>query len=188
MKNQFIVGNTFELIKQFPDNYFDVIIADPMYDLNQNQKYFLHKEFLRVSRGAIIVFMPPENQWVFDNIEEYHFWIKETSTKNVKKRASRFVEMMFFYNRHARNLDMNWSNYTNIHTDKVDYSKIHPFRKPLSLIERLVRIYTNFGDLILDPFAGSAVVADACTRSGRACFSLDKTDKYIKSKVHTNFN
>lgn len=44
---------------------------------------------------------------------------------------------------------------------------IHPTQKPLSLIEWLVRTYSNEGDLVLDPCAGSCTTGVACKALGR---------------------
>ena len=45
--------------------------------------------------------------------------------------------------------------------------RIHPTQKPLKLIERLVRVSSNPGDTILDPFMGSGTTAIACENLGR---------------------
>ncbi|MHA2113814.1 MAG: DNA methyltransferase [Candidatus Hodarchaeales archaeon] len=61
----------------------------------------------------------------------------------------------------------------NILLDLVDDTKLHAFRKPPSLIERLILNHTNEGDCILDPFAGSFVVAEVANRLGRNCVSIE---------------
>lgn len=43
----------------------------------------------------------------------------------------------------------------------------HPSLKPLELIEYLVKQYSNPGDLVLDPFAGSGVLGAACVNLKR---------------------
>lgn len=43
----------------------------------------------------------------------------------------------------------------------------HPTTKPLDLMEQLVRDFTNAGDLIVDPFAGSGTTLVAAKRLGR---------------------
>lgn len=43
----------------------------------------------------------------------------------------------------------------------------HPCPKPLDLMERLVRDFTDPGELVCDPFAGSFTTAVACKRLGR---------------------
>ena len=56
------------------------------------------------------------------------------------------------------------------------YSAIHPTQKPVRLIERLLAIISCEGDIILDPFSGSASIAIACINTNRNYigFELDK--------------
>lgn len=168
-------GDAFEILPNLPDNEFDVIITDPPYDFKLDEKEFIHKELLRVSKGTIIVFSPPENQWILP-ADQYLFWLKPPSTKNTSRRYSRFVEIMFVYREGTWNTKRHWSQYTNVFKDLVDDASIHPFRKPPSLIERLVLNHTNEGDKVLDPFGGSFVVAEVCDRFGRHCLSIEKDE------------
>lgn len=52
----------------------------------------------------------------------------------------------------------------------------HPTQKPIGLIEELIKIYTNEGDLILDNCMGSGTTAIACINTKRNFigFELDK--------------
>jgi DNA modification methylase len=168
-----INGDSFELLRSDQlDAKIDMILTDPPYDFDDEQKLFLHEQFLRICKGTIIVFAPPENQWILP-ADQYLFWIKPISTKNTSKRYSRFVEMMFVYQTSTWNSNRHWSQYTNVFMDLVDNSKLHPFRKPPSLIERLILNHTNVGDIILDPFAGSFVMEDVAIRLGRRCISIE---------------
>lgn len=164
------------------DSSVDCIITDPPYDLDQKQKAFVHSEFLRVCRGDILVFSPPENQWVFDDLSRYLFWVKPTSTKNISRNYSRFVEMIFLYKRsQVWNTDLFWANYTGVYHDVVTGKQLHPFEKPLSLIERFVQIHTNSDDTILDPFCGSGTTLLAAKRYGRDYIGYDNSEQYIES-------
>lgn len=159
----------------------DLILTDPMYDLPNDEKMYLHQYFLDISRGGVIVFSPPENQWILP-ADQYLFWIKPISTKNTSKRYSRFVEMIFLYETTSWNCDRHWSQYTNVFWDLVDNASLHPFRKPPSLIERLILNHSNKGDTILDPFAGSGVVEDCCRRLRRNSISWEREERYRRDK------
>lgn len=56
------------------------------------------------------------------------------------------------------------------------YSAIHPTQKPVRLIERLLALISCEGDIILDPFSGSASTAIACINTQRNYigFEIDK--------------
>lgn len=57
--------------------------------------------------------------------------------------------------------------------------RLHPNEKPLSWIEPCILNSSREGDLVLDPFAGSAVVALCCKKLGRNHISIEIDEKYI---------
>ncbi len=187
------LGDCFDILPRMPDNYADLVLTDPPYDFDDNQKVTIHSHLLRLSKGSVIVFSPPENQWI-NPADQYLFWTKPISTKNTSKRYSRFVEMIFVYNQGRWNTERHWSQYTNIFKDLVDNAKIHPFRKPPSLIERLILNHSNEGDLILDPFAGSGVVAEVAKKLNREYYCIEKEKKYCDiihkriKQIHDNIS
>ncbi len=54
----------------------------------------------------------------------------------------------------------------------------HPTQKPLALMEKLVRLFTDPGDTILDPFAGSGTTGVAALRMGRRFIGWERDPKY----------
>jgi DNA modification methylase len=59
----------------------------------------------------------------------------------------------------------------------------HPCPKPLSLMEALVRDFTDPGELICDPFAGSGTTGVACIRLGRRFIGWERDPKYFAIAV-----
>lgn len=61
--------------------------------------------------------------------------------------------------------------------DKTKYPKIHPTQKPVSLLKELIEIFTDEGDVVIDPCAGSGSTLRACKELNRNCygFEIDKT-------------
>lgn len=55
---------------------------------------------------------------------------------------------------------------------------LHPTQKPLELMEWLVRTYSNPGDLILEPFAGSGSTLVAAARNGRRAIGIEQSREY----------
>lgn len=51
--------------------------------------------------------------------------------------------------------------------DVLQEPQIHEFQKPLSLMERLIRMYSNPGDIVFDPFFGSGSTLKAAAHLGR---------------------
>jgi len=55
----------------------------------------------------------------------------------------------------------------------------HPAPFPVELPERLIRLYTYAGDVVLDPFLGSGSTAVAAVRTGRRYVGYDTDPEYI---------
>lgn len=62
------------------------------------------------------------------------------------------------------------------HTGK----RYHPTQKPLSLIERLVEVHSNPGDVIIDPFCGCGTTAVAATNHNREFKGCDIDKNYAE--------
>ena len=59
----------------------------------------------------------------------------------------------------------------------------HPTEKPLKLIEKYLKVGSNEGDLILDPFSGSGTTAVACHKLNRDFICIEKDADYYKTSV-----
>ena len=169
--------DTLQLIQSMPDKSVGCIITDPLYDCNLNVE-----ELRRVCRGNIIVFCAPENQ--FFRPDDFMFWVKPLSTKNYSKHIGRFVEMILILHGGAFNV-LHWSQMTGVYDDRLIHPLVHPFEKPLSLIERLVRIYSNPGDTVLDPFMGSGSTIKASINLGRHTIGCARDEKTFKSTLQS---
>lgn len=56
--------------------------------------------------------------------------------------------------------------------------RMHETQKPVDLMDALIRDFTDPGDLVLDPFAGSGTTGVACIRNGRRFVGWEKDEKY----------
>jgi site-specific DNA-methyltransferase (adenine-specific) len=68
----------------------------------------------------------------------------------------------------------NWMEWKRDNT-KI-YPKIHPTQKPVGLLKKLITIFTDEGDVVIDPCAGSGTTLRACmelNRNGYG-FEIDK--------------
>jgi site-specific DNA-methyltransferase (adenine-specific) len=69
----------------------------------------------------------------------------------------------------------------NITTSK-EHCGWHPTTKNLFILDRMIRAYTNPGEVVLDIFSGSGSTAIACERAGRRFWGCEKdADYYNKS-------
>lgn len=68
--------------------------------------------------------------------------------------------------------------------------KVHPTQKPVQLLERLIEIFSDEGDVVIDPVAGSATTLRAAIQKKRKAFGFEiKKDFYREAceKVLSNF-
>lgn len=56
--------------------------------------------------------------------------------------------------------------------------RVHTTQKPLDLMLRLVELFTDPGDIVLDPFAGSGTTGVACLRLGRRFIGVERDERY----------
>lgn len=155
----------------------DAIITDPPYDWDHVFNPFI-PDFIKATSGNIIAFCKPDNQYF--GADEYLFWTKTPSTKNYSRNCGRFVEMILVKRSSAVFNQLHWSQMTGVYDDRLIYPPVHPHEKPVTLIERLIRIYTNPGDTILDPFMGSGTTGVACVQTGRNFIGIEISEEYFK--------
>jgi site-specific DNA-methyltransferase (adenine-specific) len=61
--------------------------------------------------------------------------------------------------------------------------KLHPTQKPVELLERLISIFTDPGDVVIDPVAGSGSTLIAAENLGRKSYGFEiKKEFYVKAK------
>lgn len=59
--------------------------------------------------------------------------------------------------------------------------KIHPTQKPVKLIENLITIFTDPGDVVIDPCAGSGVTLLASAQTDRNSYGFEIKKQYVKN-------
>jgi len=74
-----------------------------------------------------------------------------------------------------------FTNYPSDVWDIAGESGLHPTQKPVELFERLIRTYTQEGDLVVDLCAGSGTTAVACERSGRRWMLVEQNTEYFQA-------
>lgn len=60
----------------------------------------------------------------------------------------------------------------------VRSNNIHPAMFPIQLATRVIKLYTDEGDLVLDPFLGSGTTAIAAIKLNRQFIGIEKIKKY----------
>ena len=55
----------------------------------------------------------------------------------------------------------------------------YPTQKPLAILERIVKVHSNAGELVLDFFAGSGTTGLAAAQNGRRCILVDENPEAV---------
>lgn len=84
-----------------------------------------------------------------------------------------------FNNNHK--MVFNWFEWKRDNTK--EYPKIHPTQKPVSVLKRLIEIFTDEGDTVIDPVAGSATTLRAAMELNRNAYGFEiSKDFYNQAK------
>lgn len=80
--------------------------------------------------------------------------------------------------------------------DGNDIPKIHPSQKPVKLLKKLIETFTDEGDVVIDPCAGSGSTLRACQELNRKSYGFEisrdfyseATEKMITKQCQLNFD
>ena len=62
--------------------------------------------------------------------------------------------------------------------DGKDIPRLHPTQKPIKLLMRLISIFTDAGDVVIDPCAGSGSTLRAAYEMGRSSYGFEIDKKF----------
>lgn len=64
--------------------------------------------------------------------------------------------------------------------DSKEIPKIHPTQKPVNVLKELIKIFTDEGDVVIDPCCGSASTLRACIELNRSCYGFEIKKNFCK--------
>ena len=182
-----------ELMKRYPDNYFDLAIVDPPYGIERFKNGIGKNDRHKVKSTAIFNNNPPTdvyfnelfrvsknqivwgaNNFIMPPSEYFLVWNKKQTVDNFASAEYAWVSMglktpakIFDYGIHKHN-----------HTDKI-----HPTQKPIDLYKFILDKYAKEGDKILDTHLGSMSIAIACHDYGFELTGCELDESYYNSGV-----
>ena len=68
------------------------------------------------------------------------------------------------------------------------YPKIHPTQKPVGVLKQLIEIFTDKGDVVIDPVAGSGSTLRACAELDRDCYGFEVDKKFFRAATDQMLN
>jgi len=176
--------------KQFFDTDKNFNIAEFMHFVNTMLKKEPKK---RNDAGCMIVFCEFEQQFMLiEKGREYGFpnYINLVFRKNysaqVLKANMRIVGNCEYGILLYRDKLPKFNNGGKMVFNCIDYvhdtttPKIHPTQKSIHVLRRLVEIFTDVGDVVIDPCAGSGVTLLAAAELGRKGYGFEIKREYVK--------
>ena len=81
----------------------------------------------------------------------------------------------------GKKMILNWFEWKR---DSVkDVPKIHPTQKPVNLLEQLIKTFTDPGDVVIDPCAGSGTTLLAAKKNGRHSYGFEIYKPFYKEAI-----
>jgi len=129
-----------------------------------------------VSGGGGFLGKPYEPNSVIKNDVEYILMFRKPGGYRKPTSAKRLLSVISAENYQSW-FQQIWTGLTGAST------KDHPAPYPMELAERLIRMFSFAGDVVVDPFSGSGTNAIAAARTGRHSVGFEISKKYHKASV-----
>jgi len=129
-----------------------------------------------VSGGGGFLGKPYEPNSVIKNDVEYILMFRKPGGYRKPSSAKRLLSIISAEN-YQNWFQQIWTGLTGAST------KDHPAPYPVELAERLIRMFSFAGDVVVDPFSGSGTNAIAAARTGRHSVGYEISSKYHKMSI-----
>lgn len=125
---------------------------------------------------------------------DHRIWVKDPAwancrwTSNSLKSVDEYEDLYVFWKPGQQIIDRkkldhhewrDWGSRAVWYIKSVRANDDHEAKFPLELASKVVRLYTNKGDIVLDPFMGSGTTGVACVRHERRYIGIEKEEKYV---------
>ena len=191
-----------ELMKRYPDKYFDLAIVDPPYGIDADVKNNTNKKQTKKSATKSKKYGSQLWDSEIPN-DEYFEELKRVSKKQIIWGANYFglVGGMIYWHKNVTmptysTGELAWVSWLN----KIDFvniawhgmiqhdmsnkeNRIHPTQKPVKLYEWILMNYAKEGDKILDTHLGSGSIAIACHNLGFDLTACELDTEYYNNAL-----
>jgi len=206
--NTIIHADCLEVMKQIPDDYFDLVLTDPPYGININKMNYVTSGAVKVGGAFRNDYSKHNTEWdeKIPSLEIFNE-IKRVSKNQIIFGGNYFTQALeptsswLIWDKRVENkysndfadLEMAWTSYKKparmyrflysgmIQQDMKNKDKrVHPTQKPSELFKNIIRDYTSDGDKVFDPFMGSGTTAIACKSLGLDWCGCELEDDYVE--------
>ncbi len=129
------------------------------------------------------------------HLYDHKIWVKDPAwvnckwTSNSLKSVDEYEDLYVFWKPGQQIIDRRklaanewkeWGLRAVWYVKSVRANNDHVAKFPIELASRVIRLYTDKGDLVLDPFIGSGSTAFAALKYGRSFIGIEKEAKYVE--------
>ena len=197
MKNEIILADCMDIMKDIPDKYFELAIVVPPYGIGAGSKKFKNG----TSNNNIGYKI---NDWDILPDKKYFDEIFRISQNQIIWGGNYFINYLYNTkcfiiwdkltgNNSYADAEVAWSSFSSpikIYKKlwlganaKNETVRIHPTEKPVALYRWLLQNYAKPGDKIIDTHSGSGSCACACHLEKFDFLAIEKDEDYYKASV-----
>lgn len=196
-----ICGDSLEIMRGFSDRQFDLVLTDPPYGIKMDKgfegfegfggfgekiarkryedddwdaerpskEYF--DEILRIGKTVLIF----GGNYFADVLPRSSHWLVWDKLNTMPT----FSDCELIWTNSTRKSVM---KYTHVWNGLIGKESVrhHPTQKPVELLKKLIEDYSEEGETVLDPFAGSGTTAVAAKQMNRNCTLIEINEKYCE--------
>lgn len=202
----FYNGDCLEVMHDIPSGSVDMICTDPPFGMDyQSNRRIVKEQHAKIAGDKDLDWLPEfvreSHRVVADNTAHYFFcsfhkidifkqeleryfkiknllvWEKSNhGTGDLKGDFAPKLEFCWFV--HKGRALIRGKRDPNIFKFARTQNDLHPTQKPVELMEYLIEKFSDPGQLVLDPFAGSGTTAVAAERTGRRWICIERDPEY----------
>jgi len=187
-----ILGESLDIMKDFPDSSIDAIVTDPPYGMNfiSNYRKIKHKaikndgalplehikESMRIANRCAYYFCRWDNLYDMPKPKSVLTWVKNNwSMGNLEHEHGRAWEACCFY---AMENHEFIKRIPDVIFAKKTGNNFHPTEKPVDLMARIIK--SNVADTIFDPFMGSGTTGIAALKENRKFIGIEVDELHFE--------
>ena len=142
----------------------------------------------RVSRSWVVATLAYQHAFAFDadppeglRCLRLGVWVKTNPMPQISAdRPGQGWESIAYLHRDDRKPSWNGGGKAGNYVLPVQQGEGHPTTKPLPMLSDWVRLFTQPGDVVLDPFAGSGTTLRAAVNEGRRAIGVEIDERYCE--------
>lgn len=196
-------GDSREFLHELADQSVDAVITDPPYTERTHGhgvKAILFAPFTDADLlDALTRCGQVSRRWVVASLDYTHafqmdatpppglrslrvgVWVKPNPMPQISAdRPGQGWEAISFFHRADVKPAWNGGGKAGVWIHPVVQNEGHPTVKPLPMVADFVRLFTNPGDTVLDPFAGSGTTLRAAKDEGRRAIGVELDERYCE--------